>query len=198
MKLSEIIEAIKDGAEQDLSIPDASIIRWVNMGIDRLNTALETNIPTMTAVQTNEEPGFDKRYHEALVMFGVNKYRESDGDYNAAQYFLGQFDAMLVDMQRDMVIPPSLKNDFNHQQIVVTDAAQFVYYLNMPTGSYFDLVVVYLNDAEQNPTSYKISMSNRTITFVNPLVVGDKITIKFENNSDLNNPPYQWWGQTGW
>lgn len=198
MKLSEIIEAVKDGAEQDMSIPDASIIRWVNMGIDRINTAIETNIPYMTAAQTEQEPGFDKRYHEALVTFGINKYRESDGDYNAAQYFLGQFDAFLVDMQRDMVIPPSLKNDYNHQQIVVTDATVTNYSLTMPSGSYFDKVVIYRNDVEMNPLDYRINFSTRSVIFKVALTVNDKITVKFENNSDLNSPPYEWWGQSGW
>lgn len=198
MKVSEIVAAVRSGAENDMSIPEADIIQWIDFGINRINTALECNIPKVTGQATTIEPSFDSRYHEALVIYGVNKYREADGDYNAAQYLLGQFDSMVNDMQRDMVIQPSIKADYNYQQIVVTNASTLTYNLTMPSGSYFDQVVVYKNDVELDPSTYTISFQYKTIKLTGTLAVNDKITIKFENNSDLNSPPYQWWGQSGW
>lgn len=199
MLISEIISQVKTLSENDLSIPDADITQWVDFAIDRINIALSTTIPHIKGVATSQSPQFDARYHESLVMFAVGKYREGDASYSDAQYFLGQFNDMLMQMQRDMVIQPSIRTDYNIQQIVVTSAAVFAYTLTMPYGSYFDDVVVYKNDAEVDSKLYSFSIDNRTITFKGlTLAVNDKITIKFENNSDLNAPPYQWWGQSGW
>lgn len=198
MKMSEIHASVRSLSENDLSIPTADIDRWVDDAINRINTTLEANIPTVSGKGADYIPEFDPRYHEILVLFAANRYRESDADFNSAQYFLANFNDMLMDMQRDMHVPPSLKQHHDYQQINVTDAGQTVYYLSMPTGSYFDLVRVYINDAEVNPRSYSISFSNRTITMKTSLSVMDKITVQFENNSDLNYPPYQWWGQNGW
>jgi hypothetical protein len=49
-----------------------------------------------------------------------------------------------------------------------------------------------------NRTDYNINQGTGTLTMIAALTVNDKITVKFENNSDLNNPPYSWWGQSGW
>jgi hypothetical protein len=195
MKMDEIMDAIISLAENDQSIDDVAMSTWVAQGINRINVALNTNFPS--SLSGSDEPAFDSRYHESLVIFGVAKYRESDSAYSDAQYFMQQFETMLQKMQRDMVVPPSYQTDYNYKQIVVTDATTFVYNLDIPSGSYFDEIVVYLNDVPLT-TGYAISQLNGTITFTTTLTVKDKITVKFENNSDLNNPPYQWWGQTGW
>jgi hypothetical protein len=73
-----------------------------------------------------------------------------------------------------------------------------VYNLDIPYGSYFDDIFVYLNDVKLT-SGFTIDSNNGTITFVTvTLTVNDKITVQFENNSDLNSPPYGWWGQSGW
>jgi hypothetical protein len=196
MKYDEITESIISLAENDQSIDDVAMAGWVRDGINRINAALNTNFPSSLA--GSDEPAFDSRYHEALVIFGVAKYRESDSAYSDAQYFMQQFDNMLQIMQRDMQIPPSYKTDYNYKQIVVTDATIFVYNLDIPYGSYFDDIVVYLNDVKLASSDYKIQMDTGTITILTTLTVNDKITVNFENNSDLNAPPYGWWGNSGW
>jgi hypothetical protein len=154
---------------------------------------MKSNIPTVTDVG-DIVPAFDKRYHETIVNFCVSKYKEMDSAYGDASYFMGQFDEMLKDMQRDLVLLPSTIIDYNHQQIVVSDVTDFTYDLSMPTGSYYDTVSVYLNDIPLKNTNYKTMMNSRSIMFKGlTFVLGDRITIKFENNSDLNEPPYTWW-----
>jgi hypothetical protein len=64
-----------------------------------------------------------------------------------------------------------------------------VYNLDIPSGSYFDDIVVYLNDVKI-PSGFTIDSINGTITFTTvTLTVNDKITVKFENNSDLKFSP---------
>jgi hypothetical protein len=196
MKLDEIFDAIISLAENDQSIDDVAMATWVSQGINRINMALNTTFPS--SLNGTDEPAFDSRYHEALVIFGVAKYRESDSAYADAQYFHQQFDDMVMRMQRDMVIPPSYKSDYNYKQIVVTNPTTIVYNLDIPYGSYFDDIFVYLNDVKLT-SGFTIDSNNGTITFVTvTLTVNDKITVQFENNSDLNSPPYGWWGQSGW
>lgn len=197
MTADEIIEAIITLAEGDQSISDVAVHRWIAQGIDRINMALHTSIPN--SIIGTEEPQFDKRFHESLVLFGIAKYRESDSDYAAGQYFLAQFEDMVRVMQRDMVIQPSIRTDYNVQQIVVTNILTFMYTLTIPSGSYYDTIKVYRNDSLLNSNTYMINVTAQTLTLVGiTLVLNDKITVEFENNSDLNDPPYQWWGNSGW
>lgn len=194
MKMSEIIYKVKSLAENDQSIADTDISKWVDDAINRINQTLQCNIATTGGNITTLVPAFDERFHEALVLFSVGRYRESDSDYNGAGYYMNQFTDMLHTMQRDMVISPSSRIDFNVQQIIGLVNTQS-YTLSIPSGSYFDIINVYVNDILQNPTAYTITSDTTNITF-NTITINanDKITIVFENNSDLNNPPYQWWG----
>ena len=194
MTLDEIISATRTLAENDQSISQNDIVSWVDMAIDRINQALQANIPHVKGKQTTYVPEFDSRYHEALVMFAVAKYYEADSAYNNAQYFMQQFENMVMSMQRDMEIKPSMRADYNVQQIVVTDPSVSAYTLNMPYGSYFDAISVYQNDVLVDPKNYYLNLYNKQIVFTGiTLSENDKITIVFENNSDMNNPPYSWW-----
>lgn len=194
MQLVEMKAYVKSLAEQDLSITDADIVRWIDSAIDRINVALQCKIPSVTGQPDTYEPEFDSRFHESLVIFANAKYRESDADFNSATYFMNEFDKMLMNMQRDMELKPSTRKDYNVQQIVVTNPTTMVYDLSMPYGSYFDYVKVYHNDVELNPHSYTFDVNTKKVTMKGiSLVLNDKITILFENNSDLNNPPYAWW-----
>ena len=194
MKLSELKAYIKDLAEQDLSITDLQATRWIDSGINRINTALECNTPLVTGQPDTYEPEFDERYHEALIIFANAKYRESDADFSSATYFMNSFNDMLMDMQRDMVILPSVRKDKDVQQIVVTDGTTISYTLSMPYGSYFDYIQVYKNNVIVEPINYRITLNTKTITFQGiSLVPNDKITIVFENDSALNQPPHAWW-----
>lgn len=193
MNLTELYSVIKVLAEDDQSLPDARISVWIDLAIDRINIALKCKVPKIAGKPLNYVPEFDERYHEALVMYALSKYHESDSAYSNAQYFVNQFEGMLMIMQRDMEIKPSIRADYNVQQITVTSISEYAYPLSMPTGSYYDHVTVFLNDVETK--SFSIDTLRRRIRLNASLVlkVGDKITVVFENNSDLNNPPYQWW-----
>lgn len=194
MQLLEIKNYIKSLAENDLSISNIDIERWIDSGIDRINQTLQCAIPKVTGKTDTYVPEFDERFHESLVLFGNAKYRESDADFASAQYFMASFNDMLMVMQRDMELKPSTRKDMNVQQIVVTNASTLSYKLSMPYGSYFDTIKVYKNDVEVDALNFRINLTSRQVILQGiSLVLNDKITIVFENNSDLNEPPYQWW-----
>lgn len=199
MQMSDIITKVKSLAENDQSIANADITGWVDDAINRINQALHANFPTTGGNTTTLVPSFDARFHEALVLFAVAKYRESDSDYQAGQYFINLFDDMIRVMQRDMFIAPSYRMDGTVQQITVTNASTVTYNLTMPFGSYFDDIQVYQNDNLVDPSNYRITQYTKQITFLNiTLAVNDKITIDYELNSEINQPPYEWWGGMGW
>jgi hypothetical protein len=107
---------------------------------------------------------------------------------------MNTFNDMLMDMQRDMVKPPSYRKDKNTQQIVVTNVTTMVYNLSMPNGAYFNYITVYKNDVEVDPSNYTLNGRLKSITFKGlTLTVNDKITVIFEDSGDLNQPPYSWW-----
>jgi hypothetical protein len=196
MMMSEIITKTKSLAENDQSIASTDITAWVDDAIQRINQAMQCNIATTGGNTSTLVPAFDPRFHECLVNFCVGRYRESDSDYNGAQYWMNKFENMLNLMQRDMVLQPSSRVDYNVQQILATSGT-LVYTLTIPSGSYLDIITVYKNDVLVDPSGYSISGINKNITFSGiTFATNDKITIVFENNSDLNNPPYLWW--TSW
>jgi hypothetical protein len=199
MMMSEIITKVQSLAENDQSIAASDITGWVDDAIQRINIALRTNFPTTGGNTTTLVPAFDPRFHEALVLFAVAKYRESDSDYQAGQYFTSLFDDMCKTMQRDMEIPPQYKMDGTIQQITVTDTTTMVYTLKMPYGSYFDNINVYQNNNLVDPLNYTINQRLKQIIFKNiTFAVNDLITIDYELNSALNQPPYEWWENSGW
>jgi hypothetical protein len=189
----EIVTATRSLAENDQSIPEADIVIWIDQAINRINTALQANIPMIKGLPTSSVPQFDPRFHEALVLFCVGKYRESDSAYNDAQYFMGQFQDMTIQMQRDMVLLPSTQVGYDWLQLVGVTGT-YVYNLNIPSGSYYDNIEVFLKDVKLE--YYTVNSANQTLSIkaTQTITTGDKITVHFENNSDLNNPPYQWWG----
>jgi hypothetical protein len=192
MTYDEIVEGIISLAENDQSIDDIAVSRWISNGIDRINTTLNAHFPS--SLSGTDVPAFDERYHECLIIFGVAKYRESDSSYGDADYFMNQFNNLLMSMQRDMEVPPAFRKDRDTQQIVVTDVTTMVYDLGMPYGSYFDYINVYKNNVLLKSTDYRVSSISKQLILINvSLLINDKITIVFENNSDLNAPPYQWW-----
>lgn len=194
MKMDDIIAATRKLAEDDQSLASSDITTWVDMAINRINIALQANIPTVSGLPTTTVPAFDPRFHESLVLFAVSKYREADSAYSDAGYFLNEFNNMLTTMQRDMELLPSVQVGYNWKQMVVTNATVWNYPLDIPYGSYFDDVVLYIND--KPVTAFSLDLTNRLLK-ISPTVVlatNDKITLKIENNSDLNSPPYQWWG----
>jgi hypothetical protein len=199
MQMSDIFTAVKSLAENDQSIANTDITTWVDMCINRINTMCQANIPLTIGQPTTYVPSFDPRFHEILVLFGVAKYRESDGDYQGAAYHMNVVNDMLIHMQRDMVLLPSTRKEPDIQQITATTGI-FQYSLSMPFGSYFNVIEVYQNDTLVDPTAYTIDINGKTITFNGSisLVTNDKLTIVFEQNPALNHAPYTWWENTGW
>lgn len=201
MMFSDIHTAIKSLAENDQSIQQADITRWLDAAISKINQACQCNISLASANSLGVVPEFDERYHDALVLFGVARYRESDADYQGAMYFMNQFDSMLRDMQRDMYIPYTQRVDynvfaFNYDEEVPT------WDLKLPTSAYYGIINVYLvrggnylYETLVDPKHYTIDASNNTITFKPTLglTVDDRIAVSYEANSAFENAPYGNW-----
>lgn len=201
MKVDDIIRKTKRLADDDQSILTTDIQDWIDLAIDRINQALQCNIPYISSLPTTTVPAFDQRYHECLVFYCLSKYREGDSDYNASGYFDKKFMDMVDVMQRDMPLNPSTRMDFNVLQLTPPDTTGIIPTVALPFGSYFDQIFTYQNDKDisqyctYDPTFQTLTID---ITNVTNLATTDKITVVFENNSDLNAPPYQWWGTSGW
>lgn len=201
MNITDIIRKTKRLADDDQSILTSDIQDWIDLAIDRINQALKCNIPYITGLTLSTIPSFDTRFHEILVNYCVAKYREGDSDYSSAQYFMKLFDDMLDVMQRDMTLNPSIRMDYNVLQLTPPDTTGIISTVNLPFGSYFDQIFTYQNDVDISKYCTYNSISQTLtidITNITNLTTTDKITVVFENNSDLNAPPFQWWGSTGW
>lgn len=197
MKVDDIIRKVKTLADNDQSIKTSDIQDWIDLGIDEINQSMKSSIPYISGLPTSTIPQFDERYHNVLVQYCVAKYREGDSDYTAAQYFDAQFKDTLNLMQRDMIVAPSLRDDDSIIQLTATSNGQVTYDVpTLPLGSYYGIIQVYQNDVEIteyckfNSLVKQMTIDTGHVTIAN----GDKISIDFEINSELNNPPYTWWG----
>jgi hypothetical protein len=199
--LSEIYSSVKSLAENDQSIVNSDINRWIDAAISRINQVCQSNIPLAGANAVGYTPQFDERYHDALVLFSVARYRESDSDYIGAGYFMNQFDIMLRDMQRDMYIPYCYKKDYN-VQVFTVDTGVLTFNLNIANSAYYGVIDVYLapvgdslNERLLDPSYYTINQDKKTITFTVTagLVQDDIISISYEANAAFENAPYGNW-----
>jgi hypothetical protein len=201
MNLTEIHASVKSLAENDQSIAQADINRWIDAAIQKINQKCQANIPLVGTNLMTYTPEFDIRYHESLVLFSVGRYRESDSDYSGASYFMNQFEDMLREMQRDMYIPYCFRKDYNVQTIV-NDEGALTYDLTIADSAYYGVIDVYLAsngfwiyEKLLKPTDYTINQTKKTITFkptVN-LQIDDIISISYEANAAFENPPYGNW-----
>lgn len=201
MVIDDIIRITKRLCDDDQSIQTSDLTDWIDLGIDDINQMLGTNIAHITGQPTNTtSPNFDSRYHQCLVFFCVAKYREGDSDYNAAQYMGKKFEDMLAVMQRDMPLNPSIRKDDNVLQLVAADTTGIFDVSTLDNGAYFSLLLVYQNDKDISKyCTFNHLTEQMTVDIVNaPIAVNDKITIIFEMNSAINNPPYEWWRNQGW
>lgn len=201
MKVDDIIREVKRLADDDQSIKTSDIQDWIDLGIDEINQNLKSNIPYISSLATSTIPKFDSRYHSILIKWCVAKYREGDSDYTAAQYFMKQFTDTLDMMQRDMPVPPSLRNDDSIIQLTATSDGQSIYNIpTLPLGSYYGSLKVYQNDSEITDYCTFNSRTKQMVIDTTSVTIktNDTISIDFEINSELDNPPYTWWARSGW
>lgn len=201
MVVDDIIRIAKRLCDDDQSIQTSDLTDWIDMGIDELNKNLSIQIPHITGLPTNStSPNFDSRYHNILVDYCIIKYREGDSDYNASGYFLKVFNDKLQQMERDMPKNPSIRTDYDVMQLTPPDTTGVIPTNQLPYGAYFDNIRIYQNDVDI--TSYcTLDSVAMTLTIdITQLTVAitDKITIVFDNNAEMENPPYSWWANSGW
>lgn len=201
MVVDDIIRIAKRLCDDDQSIQTSDLTDWIDMGIDELNKNLSIQIPHITGLPTNStSPNFDSRYHNILVDYCIIKYREGDSDYNASGYFLKVFNDKLQQMERDMPKNPSIRTDYDVMQLTPPDTTGVIPTTQLPYGAYFDNIRIYQNDVDI--TSYcTLDSVAMTLTIdITQLTVAitDKITIVFDNNAEMENPPYSWWANSGW
>lgn len=201
MVIDDIIRITKRLCDDDQSITNSDLTDWIDMGIDAINQQIGANIDHITGQPTNTtSPNFDSRYHQSLVDFCVMQYRLGDSDYNAAAIFEKKFGDMLALMQRDMPLNPSVRKDDYVLQLVAADTSGIFDTSALDSGVYFNVLLVYQNDKEITQyCRFDYVTEQMTVDTGNaPIAVNDKITIVFEENPALNNPPFDWWRGTGW
>lgn len=201
MTMVDITAAIKSLAENDQSISQPDINRWVDAGISRINQACQANFPQVTGQVTSYIPQFDGRYHDSLVIYATARYRESDGDYAGASYFMNQFETYLRDMQRDMYIPYMYRVDYNIQNIV-RDEDAYEFTLTLPDSAYYGMIKVYItsfgnviNEKLLESKYYTINADKRTLTLSPAYTwnIDDVISVTYEANAAFETAPYTHW-----
>lgn len=201
MNLTTIYSRVKSLAENDQSIVNTDIDGWLDSAINKINQMCQSKFPVVSGNAGTYTPQFDDRYHDALVLFAVGRYRESDSDYNGASYFMNQFDSMVRDMQRDMYIPYCFRKDYNVYSFTY-DTAKSIWDIDLPPSAYYGTIIVYIaplgnavNEKRLDPKYYTINADDNTITLkaTYTFALTDIISLNYEANAAFESPPYGNW-----
>jgi hypothetical protein len=133
-------------------------------------------------------PVFDNKYHEALVIYAIARYREQDSSLQEMTYMDKQFNAMLTEFARKYNVPPQYRDDAITNQYIAT-AGQLQYrILDDNFDQNYMNTCVYQNS---NPVPFKTGTLKLTspsmyIDVVNldpsvTVLAGDVITIVWED-----------------
>lgn len=190
MNLSEMILAISRRVDDTVTTPNA--VEWLNSAKNKMAIAVKAKFPDLSQNDTSTEyTAIDSKYHEALVMYASARFKEYDGIFSDASFFLQEFNEMVKDFQANFEVPPYYRDDHISQQFVATQSAQTFTITKLTYDKNQGDLIAYINNIKTD--NYTIN-SDGTVT-VWDCVAGDNVTLLWENHVDIVEPPYSWWGR---
>ena len=182
----------------DVAIND-QVIRWLNMGKDRMATEVKctfSDIPTVA-----QDPSlsgtfsFPSKYHEIPCLYAAAMYKAQESSINEKASFLQQFELGVRNFSENYNPPMEYRDEPNILQYTATAGQTDFTITSDVFAPYYGKNSFYLNSVP----SELFTVEDKTkfvYTGLTPLTAGDKVTLVFEQNSSFIEPPYSWW--KGW
>jgi DNA gyrase/topoisomerase IV subunit B len=191
MNLQEMINAVY--RRVDDSPATADVVEWLNSGKNKMAIAVNATFPDLSATASFQTQTFvfDDKFHELPVLYASARYKEQDGVFNEAQNFMFQFDQGLKEFVVKYEILPQYRDDHTTQQFIATSAGQTFTITKQTYDATRGDLKVFVNNIKASEFTIE---DNGTVT-VPACVIGDHVTMVWEDHVDMVEPPYSFWGR---
>jgi hypothetical protein len=182
---------------------DLTVIQWFDDAQNRLASALGAKFPkfiTNNKFDPTQEPVWDEKWHEALVVFACARYKEMETSLSEVQNFQMQFEDLKAEMTENYQIPLQYRDDRLVQQFTAIDGQTDFTITKLGYEPVYGDLQVFINgnqttDFRKKTDGTKGFILGATIS----LVSGDTVTALWDEHYDYQEAPYPWWGGgNGW
>lgn len=187
MKLSQMVDAI--GARIDDVIDIQTATEWLNAGLNQMAVSVGAVFPQLDSTNPDDRFVFDAKWQEIPIVYACAMFKGMDTAVQEKNVYMQQFVMMLKDFQTKYQVPIIYKDDMYTEQFRAT-ADQVTFTITDPdyNESTADLKV-YVNGKPA-----EVITSEDTFTLLVSAKEGDYITAIWEVHTDLQEPPYSFWG----
>lgn len=176
-------------------VANDDIIRWLNMGKDRMATEVKctfVDLPTVAQEPTlSSSFVFPSKYHEVPCLYAAAMYRGQESSLNEKGSFMQQFELGVRNFSENYNPPVEYLDQPNVIQYTATAGQTDFVVANDMFTPFYGGTRFYVNSL---PNDY-FSIQNKALfkyVGTTPLVNGDKVTLIFEQNANFIEPPYAW------
>ena len=181
-------------ANVDDVIDNSVAVSWLNAGQNKMASEARASFTQFTLTSLNSTPDFPEKYHEIPVLYACAMFQSSESSISEKESYLRQFEEGVTSFIENYDIPVELRDDSNTQHFTKTSTDENRYFISKRGYSDRSNLKVYINGVETTLFSL-IEKNGFEILFivnVQEPVVNDKITARWEDRPDLQEPPYPW------
>lgn len=171
-------------------------VRWLNAGQNFMASEARADFSQLTSSNLNGTFDFPEKYHEIPVLYACAMFMASESSIAEKEAYLRQFQDGLKSFIENCDLPVTLRDDSNTQQFTKTTTNN-QFFITKRGYSHRSNLKVYLNDVETTlfeliEVDYKKGFELLVVVGVQVPAINDKITARWEDRPDLEEPPYPW------
>jgi hypothetical protein len=176
-------------------VVDASVaVRWLNAGQNKMAAEARASFKQLNAANINETFDFPEKYHEVPVLYACAMFMASESSVAEKESYLRQFEDGVKLFTENYDTPVEFRDDSNTQHFTKTSTDENKYFITKRGYSDRSNLKVYLNGVETTLFSLidRNGFQLLVVIDVQEPQNGDKITARWEDRPDLQEPPYPW------
>jgi len=190
--LSDMIALVN--ANVDDVVDTVPVVQWLNAGQNKMASEARASFTQLVASNTNSTFDFPEKYHEIPVLYACAMYMASQSSIAEKESYLRQFEDGVKSFIENYDIPLTQRDDTTTQHFTKTATDKNKYYITKRGYSDRSNLKVYLNGLQT--TLFELIDNNGfellVVVNVQEPADGDKITARWEDRPDLQEPPYPW------
>lgn len=193
MKLTSLARKVNDRLDEVLDL--TMTLGWFDDAQNRLAIAVGAKFPqflTSDGQQTNvDEPAIPEKYHEALVIYAVARYREMDSSTQEMDMMDSRFDSYLAEFRSHYEIPPMYRDSYLDQHFIVAVEGESTFTITKDSyNPVYTNPKFYVNGVQNNATTNGMTFTLQGVT----TKVGDTVTATWDDAPSLVYRPENYYG----
>lgn len=179
---------VDDVAEVDIAV------MWLNAGQNYMASEARASFSQLSVDNLTGTFDFPEKYHEIPVLYACAMYMASQSSISEKESYLRQFNEGLKSFIENYDIPIESRDDTNTQHFTKTATDENTYTITKRGYSERSNLKVYINGIQNDyfvKDGKSFTIEYDVVYNVEP-AVGAKITARWEDRPDLEEPPYSW------